>query len=84
MSKAAPTVTQVHDQFHEGYLETLRWLSRDFFWKSLKSQVRDFFCSCLVCQRHKVEHLHLAGLLQPLGFPFQVWLNFVKIFLWTL
>lgn len=44
--------------------------------------VREFVRSCLVCQRNKTDHLHPAGLLQPLDVPSQIWadiaLDFVE------
>jgi hypothetical protein len=35
--------------------------------------VREFIKGCSVCQRHKIEHLHPADLLQPLDVPTVVW-----------
>jgi hypothetical protein len=29
--------------------------------------------NCAVCQKNKIDHLHLAGLVQPLSVPSQVW-----------
>jgi hypothetical protein len=46
--------------------------------------IRDFIRSCSVCQHNKTEHLHPAGLLQPLTVPSGVWrdiaLDFVEGF----
>jgi len=46
--------------------------------------VRDYIKGCVVCQRNKTEHLHPAGLLQPLEVPSVVWadiaLDFVEGF----
>jgi hypothetical protein len=36
-------------------------------------RVREFVRGCSFCQKNKSEHLHLAGLLQPLPVPSQVW-----------
>lgn len=32
-----------------------------------------FVRECDICQRHKIEHVPLAGLLQPLPIPTQAW-----------
>jgi hypothetical protein len=44
--------------------------------------VRDYVRACAVCQHNKTEAFHLAGLLQPLDVPSQVWsdisLDFVE------
>lgn len=36
-------------------------------------RVREFVKGCSTCQRNKSEHLHPAGLLQPLPIPHNVW-----------
>jgi hypothetical protein len=35
--------------------------------------VHEYIKGCSVCQRNKTEHLHPAGLLQPLPVPSSVW-----------
>lgn len=39
----------------------------------MRTQIREFVATCLVCQRNKVDHLKSAGLLQPLPIPQHVW-----------
>lgn len=39
----------------------------------MRSAIRKFIAPCDICQQHKVEHLALAGLLQPLPFSQQIW-----------
>ncbi|KAL5751080.1 hypothetical protein ACOSP7_025683 [Xanthoceras sorbifolium] len=39
----------------------------------MRQRVRNFIRNCDVCQRHKVEQLAPAGLLQPLPIPKQIW-----------
>ncbi|KAL9427049.1 hypothetical protein AB3S75_033771 [Citrus x aurantiifolia] len=39
----------------------------------MRSTIRKFVAACDICQRHKVEQLAPAGLLQPLPIPQQVW-----------
>jgi len=39
----------------------------------MRRLVQDFVRACATCQRYKSEHLHPAGLLQPLPVPSIVW-----------
>jgi len=47
--------------------------SRSFYSPHVNKLVRDFVLSCTTCQRNKSEHLHPAGLLQPLPVPSAIW-----------
>jgi hypothetical protein len=42
--------------------------------------VRDYIKCCITSQRNKAEHLHPAGLLQPLEVPSAVWSDIVMDF----
>jgi hypothetical protein len=72
-----------HGMGHEGVQKTLHRL-RASFTPGDNRLVRDFIRSCAVCQCNKTGHLHLAGLLQPLAVPTDVWrdiaLDFVEGF----
>ena len=48
-------------------------IAQDFYWQGMKASIQAFVQQCLVCQRHKAEHLHPAGLLQHLSVPLQIW-----------
>jgi hypothetical protein len=37
--------------------------------------------SCAICQKNKIEYLHLAGLLQPLSIPSEVWSDIAMDFI---
>jgi hypothetical protein len=43
--------------------------------------VREFIRNYSVCQRNKIEHLHPAGLLQPLDVPHTNWADIAMDFL---
>lgn len=58
---------------HSGILRTFKRLAQNFYWESMKSDMQAFVSACDVCQRNKSEALSLAGLLQPLPVPTQVW-----------
>jgi hypothetical protein len=62
-----------HGTGHEGTQKTLHRLRADFFILGARTIVRNFVCGCVTCQKNKTEHLHLAGLLQPLGVPSAIW-----------
>ena len=72
-SSLKPLVLQhVHDRpiaGHSGYLKTLHRAKQDFFWKGMKTDVKNHIKCCEVCQRIKVDTSRLAGLLQPLPIP---------------
>uniref|UniRef100_A0A0A9AAI4 Integrase zinc-binding domain-containing protein n=1 Tax=Arundo donax TaxID=35708 RepID=A0A0A9AAI4_ARUDO len=51
---------------------TLHCLRTDFHIPGAKKLVQEFVHACSVCQQHKTEHLHLAGLLQPLPIPTKI------------
>jgi len=62
-----------HGAGHEGVEKTLHRLRASFYNPNADRLVRDHVKSCAVCQRNKTEHLHPAGLLQPLPVPTAVW-----------
>src|ERR1051325_7909642 len=39
----------------------------------MKKDIVDFVYSCLICQKSKIEHQKLSGLLQPLSIPEWKW-----------
>ena len=62
-----------HGTGHEGVQKTLVRLRASFYSPRAAARVREYIRGCLVCQRNKTEHLHPAGLLQPLDVPSMVW-----------
>ena len=58
---------------HAGFHKTYQRVKREFFWKNLKGDVRQYVKECDSCQRNKVENVNPAGLLQPLDIPSHVW-----------
>jgi hypothetical protein len=72
---------QTHDMGHERVQKTLQCLCASFFTLGDNWLVRDFICGSDVCQHNKTEHLHLAGLLQPLAVPSGVWRDIVPYFI---
>lgn len=69
-STVLDTVLQLaHEVGHEGSQKTLQRLRQNFVVDHDRRLVREFIQSCVVCQRNKTDHLHPAGLLQPLDVP---------------
>lgn len=66
-------ISAAHAIGHEGIQKSLHRIRKDFSIPRLKELVRNHVNCCAVCQRNKAEHLHPAGLLQPLPVPTQVW-----------
>ena len=58
---------------HPGFLKNYHKVREIFTWKSLKYDVLMYVKEFSVCQQNKVEHSHLAGLLQPLPIPDKTW-----------
>jgi hypothetical protein len=58
---------------HQGFLKTYRKIRERFAWKGLKEYAMRYVRECTTCQQNKVEHTHLAVLLQPLPIPTQKW-----------
>jgi hypothetical protein len=48
---------------HQGYQKTIAAVKIQYYWPGMKKEVVDFIDKCLECQKVKVEHRHLAGLL---------------------
>jgi hypothetical protein len=80
---AASSLEQAHTMGHEGCEKTLHRFWAMFY--SPHARQREFMICCLVCQKNKTEHLHPAGLLQPLPVPSQIWsdiaMDFIEGFL---
>jgi hypothetical protein len=58
---------------HSGYDKTLQRAKRDFYWKGMRKEIKQFIRACDVCQQNKHENTHPAGLLQPLPILTRVW-----------
>ena len=58
---------------HPDYQKTITMLRKEYFWRNMKNEVADYIARCLKCQQVKIEHQHLAGLLQPLPIPSWKW-----------
>jgi hypothetical protein len=62
-----------HSAGHEGIQKTLHRLRADFYIPGDRALVRDLVRTYTTCQRNKTATSQLAGLLQPLEVPSQVW-----------
>jgi hypothetical protein len=71
----------VHKAGHEGNQKTLNRLCQTFFVPDARGVVQDHVHACLTCQRNKTDHLHPAGLLQPLQVPSAVWADVTMDFI---
>jgi hypothetical protein len=73
-SPTLPTIlAAAHTVGHEGIQKTLHRLRADFYVPQARKLVQEFVQACVTCQRNKGDHLHPAGLLQPLPVPEQIW-----------
>ncbi|CAL9231913.1 unnamed protein product [Arabidopsis halleri] len=67
---------EYHDSLiggHSGALHTFKRLAQQFYWPVMHRSIREYVVACDVCQQAKADGLALAGLLQPLPVPNQVW-----------
>lgn len=58
---------------HLGYLKTFHRAKRDWFWRGMKKDLKEYFKGCELCQRNKHETSKPVGLLQPLDIPHTPW-----------
>ncbi|KAL4346328.1 hypothetical protein GQ457_17G011190 [Hibiscus cannabinus] len=69
-------LTEAHSSpfaMHPCSTKMYRDLKGEYYWVGLKKDVAEFVSKCMVCQRVKVEHQFLSGLLQPLRIPEWKW-----------
>ena len=58
-----------HYTGHPGYQKMVTALRKEYYWPRMKKNIAEYLARCLECQQIKAEHLHPAGLLQPLPIP---------------
>lgn len=58
---------------HPGSDRTLSFISRRFWWPTLKEDAKAFAASCPICSQNKTSTRPPAGLLQPLPVPKRPW-----------
>jgi hypothetical protein len=73
-------LAETHDCGHEGVEKTLHRWRASFYSPHAARNVREFVRGCTICQQKTTEHLHPAGLLQPLPVPSEVWSDIVMDF----
>lgn len=57
---------------HSGIARTFHRLSSNFYWKTIRHDIKVFIATCPTCQQMKDLHHYPAGLLQTLPIPEQV------------
>lgn len=65
-----------HDTIYAGHLgmdKTYECLTRNYYWPTMRDDVRDYVRSCPKCQANKPTNRQPIGLLQPLNIPHQKW-----------
>ena len=60
---------------HPGMTKMYQDLKETFWWQGMKKDVAQFVSACLTCQKAKVDHQRLGGILQPLEIPVWKWDN---------
>jgi len=79
-----PQVQEIHKkilaEFHDSkladhsrVLHTYKRLAIQFYWPNMYTDVQDYVSTCEIFQKMKSEALALAGLLQSLPIPYQIW-----------
>lgn len=58
---------------HSGFLKTYHRGKRDFYWRSMKHDIKKIVRECHICQINKIEIVPYPGLLKPLPIPNQAW-----------
>uniref|UniRef100_A0A8C5MC51 Gypsy retrotransposon integrase-like protein 1 n=1 Tax=Leptobrachium leishanense TaxID=445787 RepID=A0A8C5MC51_9ANUR len=58
---------------HPGITKTLTSISRQFWWPTMRQDVRLFVLACQICARSKTSKTLPVGLLQPLPTPKRPW-----------
>lgn len=58
---------------HSGFPVTYRRVRRLFAWPKMKDTIRQYVCTCSVCQQAKPERVKYLGLLEPLPLPEGAW-----------
>ena len=53
--------------------KTVAAVRKQYYWPRMKNDVAEYIARCMECQKVKVEHRHLTGLLQPLPIPEWKW-----------
>jgi hypothetical protein len=74
-------LADTHEAGHERVEKTAHRLRASFYNPHILKRVREYVRGCAVCQRNKSEHLHPAGLLQPLTVPSEVWSDIAMDFI---
>ena len=52
-------------------ISDIQVIRKQYYWPGMKSDFAEYIARCMECQKVKVEHRHLMGLLQPL--PISEW-----------
>jgi hypothetical protein len=60
---------------HSGEDKTIYNVEREFYWKNMKTTIRNYVKHCQQCQRNKTIQAKPAGLLNPLDIPSERWIS---------
>ncbi|KAI2663491.1 Transposon Tf2-6 polyprotein [Labeo rohita] len=58
---------------HQGVQRTIRFISRAFWWRTLRRDVQEYVLACNICARSKNPNAPSTGELQPLPIPKRPW-----------
>ena len=58
---------------HSSETKTYQRIASELYWVGMRSDITKFVAKCDICQRNKGLNTTLAGILQPIPLPLQVW-----------
>nr|KYP36684.1 Transposon Ty3-I Gag-Pol polyprotein [Cajanus cajan] len=58
---------------HPGMTKMYQDLKKTFWWSGMKREIAEYVAACLTCQKAKVEHQKLSGLMQQIEIPKWKW-----------
>ena len=69
-------ISSCHDDVtagHRGAAKTIELISRNYYWKGMHRDIKEYVATCIKCQQNKNNNQSPLGLLHPIETPLERW-----------